>query len=196
MVRKLLSKLIARVMTTLLHYQGKGKLEALRSRANTDIAADVYLGEGSNIIVSGDYSLLRLGQKVYMRNFCNILMFPKASLVIGEQVFFNNYCSVNCLYDIAIGAGTSIGEGVKIYDHNHAYHYESDGTLILERDQYTYGKVRIGKNCWLGSNVTILKGVEIGDNVIIGANCLVYKSIPSGSVVKHVENLEITTGKQ
>ncbi|MBI5370450.1 MAG: acyltransferase [Sphingobacteriales bacterium] len=161
----------------------------------TKIAPDAYLGEGSNIIVSGKYRQLHIGARMYMRNFCSILLDTDASLVIGDKVFFNNGCSVNCLHDIEIGAGTSIGEGVKIYDHNHSYHYEQDGTLVLERDQYTYGRVRIGKNCWLGSNVTVLKGVEIGDNVIIGANCLIYKSIPSGSVVKHIENLEISVSK-
>ena len=33
--------------------------------------------------------------------------------------------------------------------------------------------------------------VEIGDNVIIGANCLIHKSIPSNTIVKHMENLII-----
>lgn len=45
------------------------------------------------------------------------------------------------------------------------------------------GKVKIGDNCFIGMNATILKGVTIGKNVIIGANSIVCKDIPSNVVV-------------
>ena len=43
----------------------------------------------------------------------------------------------------------------------------------------------IGKHCWIGSNVTIIKGASIGDNCVIGAGSLVTGGtvIPDGSVV-------------
>lgn len=44
------------------------------------------------------------------------------------------------------------------------------------------GKVSIGNNVYIATNVTILKGVSIGDNCIIGAGSIVTKSIPSNSV--------------
>ena len=40
--------------------------------------------------------------------------------------------------------------------------------------------IKIGKNCWITSNVTILPGVTIGDSVIIGAGSVVTKDIPGG----------------
>jgi maltose O-acetyltransferase len=39
--------------------------------------------------------------------------------------------------------------------------------------------IRIGNNCWITTNVTILGGVTIGDNTIIGAGSVVTKDIPS-----------------
>ncbi len=74
-------------------------------------------------------------------------------------------------------------------NHNHKYEFDKD--LKVDRNSFTIAAVKIGKNCWIGSNVIILKGVTIGDNVIIGANCLVYKSVPSNSIVKHQESLII-----
>ena len=41
----------------------------------------------------------------------------------------------------------------------------------------------VGKDCWIGSNVTILKGVRIGDNTVIGAGCLIRQDIPANSIV-------------
>ena len=85
---------------------------------------------------------------------------------------------------ITIGKNTLFGEGVKLYDHNHKYHFNELKELKISRDEYKIGDITIGANCWIGSNVTILNNVEIGDNVIIGANNLIYKSIPSNTIVK------------
>ena len=42
--------------------------------------------------------------------------------------------------------------------------------------------VTIGRNVWLGANVTVLPGVTIGDNSVIGACSLVTKDIPANMV--------------
>lgn len=38
--------------------------------------------------------------------------------------------------------------------------------------------IKIGNNCWIGADVTILPGVTIGDNTVIGAKSVVTKDIP------------------
>ncbi|KAH3687064.1 hypothetical protein WICPIJ_001954, partial [Wickerhamomyces pijperi] len=43
--------------------------------------------------------------------------------------------------------------------------------------------IRIGDNCWLGANVTILPGVTLGDNVVVGAGATVTKDVESNSLV-------------
>ena len=150
------------------------------------ISTKFLIGKFRNIQVDENaYLLIKDG--VIIREFFNLLVFKDARLTIGENVFFNNYCSVNCLGNISIGDNTLLGEGVKIYDHNHKYVF--DKGLKVEREQFNISEVSIGKNCWIGSSVTILKGVSIGDNVIIGANCLIYKSIPENSIIKERADL-------
>jgi acetyltransferase-like isoleucine patch superfamily enzyme len=73
---------------------------------------------------------------------------------------------------------------VKLYDHNHLITTENNQVNIA-KDQFKSAPIIIGKNCWIGSNVTILKGVTIGDNVVIGANNLIHKSIPANTIVKY-----------
>lgn len=108
-------------------------------------------------------------------------------LVIGRGVFFNNYCTVATQSSVKIGDGTLFGENVKIYDHNHCY---SDPLLPIKDQGYTSAPITIGRHCWIGSNVVILKGVTIGDNCVIGAGCVVYKSIPSGTIVIAKQTLQ------
>ena len=115
-------------------------------------------------------SEIQFGNNIYIRN--------NALLKIDDNVFMNNYCSINCLEKIELGENTLFGEGVKIYDHNHQYSSEK-----IEHQKFTTAPVKIGKNCWLGSNVIILKGVTIGDNVILGAGCIIYKDVPANSIV-------------
>ena len=141
------------------------------------------------------YYLLKLPNitkiKPYSKNikfgdFCNFSFYPKSNILvsnnallkINDNVFMNNFCSINCLEKIEIGENTLFGEGVKIYDHNHQYSSEK-----IEHQEFNTAPIKIGKNCWLGSNVIILKGVTIGDNVILGAGCVVHKDIPSNSIV-------------
>ena len=119
-----------------------------------------------------------LEDNINLRNYCNILVGNDAILNISSNVFMNNYCSINCLDKIEIGENTLLGEGVKLYDHNHQYSPQK-----VEHQKFNTAPIKIGKNCWLGSNVIILKGVTIGDNVILGAGCVVHKDIPSNSII-------------
>lgn len=43
--------------------------------------------------------------------------------------------------------------------------------------------VSLGKDCFVGSDVSILVNVAIGDNVIIGAGAVVNKDISSNCLV-------------
>ncbi len=127
-------------------------------------------------------SHIEIEKDVIFRDFCNVMVYPNAKLKLGKYVFFNRYCSINCLGEIEVGDYTIFGEGVKLYDHNHLY---NDVNKIIQQEGCSIGKIVIGRNCWVGANVTILNNVTIGDNVVIGANNLIYNSIPSGVVIKN-----------
>ena len=124
-----------------------------------------------------------IGDNVICRNFENFHV-SSGKVILHDGVFINNSCSFNCMERIEIGSGTMMGEGVRFYDHDHIYTAEK-----IEKWQWTTAPIRVGRDCWIGSNVTILKGVTIGDNTIIGAGCLVRKDIPANSVVYNDGNL-------
>ena len=135
------------------------------------------LGVNCNVTLWGNFNF-SIDSGVYLRNFCRIQV-EGGRLKIGKNTFFNNFCSINCLHKIIIGDNCLFGEGVKLYDHNHNY----SGAEPINRQGYSLGEIIIGNNCWIGSNVVILKNVHIGNNVVIGANCVIHKNIESDSIV-------------
>ena len=136
-----------------------------------------------NIFQIDDRAHFIVGTNVICRNFENFHV-SSGKVILHGGVFINNSCSFNCLERIEIGADTMMGEGVRFYDHDHIYTTET-----IEKWQWTTAPIRVGRDCWIGSNVTILKGVTIGDNTIIGAGCLIRNDIPSNSVVYNDGNL-------
>ena len=161
----------------------------LRKNEKSSIPNSTKIGNYTNCIISPD-AYIYFGNKIDIRNNCNFVVGKKAELKIGDAVFMNNSCSINCLEKIEIGENTLFGEAVKIYDHNHQYSYENGNLQVSPRD-FTLGAVKIGKNCWLGSNVVVLKGVTIGDNVILGAGCVIHKDVPANSIVLNKQELII-----
>ena len=151
----------------------------------------VGINHQENIIQDGNWNVFQIdrkaslivGNNVICRNFENFHI-SGGKLILHDGVFINNSCSFNCMERIEIGNGTMMGEGVRFYDHDHVYTAEK-----IEKWQWITAPIRVGRDCWIGSNVTILKGVTIGNNTIIGAGCLVRKDIPSNSVVYNDGNL-------
>ena len=131
---------------------------------------------------------LKVGKKVSARKSFNIRIGERGKLEIGDNCFFNNNLSISVMDNIKIGDNSIFGENVKIYDHNHIFNIEE--TLIKDSG-YKVKEVSIGTNCWIGSNVVILKGVSIGNNVVVGANCLIKEDIPDNIIVQLKNNIDL-----
>ncbi len=131
-------------------------------------------------------SSVEIGDNVQLRDYCQFRTGMNGKLKIGDRVFFNNHCSITCFNEITIGNDCQFGESVKFYDHNH--HFRNKAKLMKQQG-YSIGSIRIGNNCWFGSNVIILKDVEIGDNVVVGAGCVIYRSVPSNTIVINKQEL-------
>lgn len=94
--------------------------------------------------------------------------------LISMAVSGGCYFGIDKGYTLEIGEGTLWAPNVCIRTGNHG---------LIDRDEFVCDNIKIGKNCWLGFGVVILKGVEIGDNVTVGANSVVTKSFPSNVVI-------------
>ena len=132
---------------------------------------------------------LEIGSKTTWRRNFSIIIGKGGKVSIGNNCFFNNDCSLTSLKSIKIGKGTLFGENVKIYDHNHKFNNLS---LPIKGQGYSISEISIGSHCWIGSNVTILKGVHIGDNCVVGAGCVINRNIANNTIVsRNSSNLDL-----
>jgi acetyltransferase-like isoleucine patch superfamily enzyme len=100
-------------------------------------------------------------------------------LVVGACTIFGHHCTLASKQEIIIGEDCLIAEMVSIRDHNHRF----DRLDIPVREQGAVtAPIYIGRNVWLASKVTVVKGVSIGDNAIVGANAVVTKDIPPNAI--------------
>ncbi len=54
---------------------------------------------------------------------------------------------------------------------------------ILRENHYVYNlPIHIGRNVWIGSNVSIMPGITIGDNTVVGAGSVVTHDLPANVV--------------
>jgi acetyltransferase-like isoleucine patch superfamily enzyme len=96
---------------------------------------------------------------------------------------------------IEIEDDCAIAEMVVIRDQDHRFGVGPG----LRESGAEYSPVRIGRNVWIGSKATILRGVSIGDNSVVGASSVVTKDIATGSVAVGVPAKvvrEIAAGRQ
>lgn len=93
----------------------------------------------------------------------------------GKNVFINHSAILSASGGIEFQDGVSIAPGVRIATINHDFNER--------HTKYTYGKVTIKKNAWIGMNVTICPGVTIGENAVVAAGAIVTKDVLDNALV-------------
>lgn len=117
---------------------------------------------------------------------CDFEVHGEGSLFIGEGTYFNRYCMISAQKSVRIGKRCMFGPGVKIFDNNHRFS-PTEGVS----SQLRIGEITIGDYCWIASDAIILKGAHIGDCCLVGAGCVISGKVPSGTIVKQKQEMEI-----
>jgi acetyltransferase-like isoleucine patch superfamily enzyme len=98
---------------------------------------------------------------------------PEPTVVLRRHVGIGWHTIVSAKKSIMIGDCTRIGPFCHIIDQDHGI---SRGELAMNQGAII-DPVEIGRDCWLGSGVRVLKSVTIGDGAIIGAGSVVNRNV-------------------
>jgi acetyltransferase-like isoleucine patch superfamily enzyme len=155
------------------------RLEAVGNDFEIGKYCVIRRNEGARII---------LGRGFCTRNFVTLNV--RGVLEIGDNVFINAYTSINVRDTVSIGSETLIGEGVRIYDHDHLFR---TANTPVAASGFKLGAVRIGRNVWLGSNAVILRGITIGDGAVVAAGAVVSRDVPADHLYFSRDRIEPIT---
>lgn len=132
------------------------------SKKGIHFGDNVSIGAFSRIIVST--SLNDIGNKI----------------VIGNNVGIGEFAYLGGAGGLQIGDECIIGQYLSCHPENHNY---EDLNISIRHQGVSRKGITIGKNCWIGSKVTILDGVNIDNGCIIAAGSVVTKSFPENSII-------------
>jgi acetyltransferase-like isoleucine patch superfamily enzyme len=123
---------------------------------------NVSIGAFSRVIVST--SLNNIGNKI----------------VIGNNVGIGEFAYLGGAGGLEIGDECIVGQYLSCHPENHNH---SNLEIAIRHQGVSRKGITIGENCWIGSKVTILDGVNIGNGSIIAAGSVVTKSFPENSII-------------
>ena len=98
------------------------------------------------------------------------------NITIGRRVFINSGCTFQDQGGVVIGDDCLIGHNAVLATLNH----DLDPT---RRADLHPAPIILGRNVWIGSNVTVLAGVTVGENAVVAAASVVTKDVPANTVV-------------
>jgi len=161
-----------------------------RNNPKSSIATNFKLGPNNYYDISSD-ATISIAENVMINESNYLTIKNKANFSIGKNTYITR-ATISCLGQIEIGENCILGEGMKLFDHNHEYTKEP---FSVSKTDFNIGFIKVGNNVWTGANVVILKDVKIGDNVIIGAGCVVHKDVPSNSIIVNNQEHKIISNE-
>lgn len=132
---------------------------------------------GASCHIRLERSTLRILGRVDLRPGVNVWAM-NAEVVIGNDTVLNGPTSIVAASRVEIGSHCRIARNTTIMDcdmHKHA--------LAGEKPEDVAKQITIRDRCWIGHNVTILKGVTIGEGAIVAAHSVVKNDIHPGTMV-------------
>ena len=80
-------------------------------------------------------------------------------------------------YLVEIGENTTLAGGVTLCTHDNSV------SKMIPDCTDMFGKITIGRNCFIGQNSLIMYGVTLADDIVVAAGSVVTKSFLSGRVI-------------
>ena len=111
-------------------------------------------------------------------NCCFLLgtLFTHSEAEVGERIYMGAHCIIGVA---TVGDETMLADHVYVLSGGHQHGTADPGVSFQDQPQ-RFTRVRIGRNCWVGTNVVIM--ADVGENCVIGAGSVVTKPIPHNSV--------------
>lgn len=138
----------------------------------------IFMDRGAQPYARRGYGRLILGRWIHL-GVRTALRCHEGTLSLGDKGVLARDVSINCYLDVEIGDSALIADDVYISDFDHKF---TDLDIPIKDQGIVKSRVRIERNVWLGTKVTVSRGVTIGEGAVVGANAVVTRDLPAYSV--------------
>jgi acetyltransferase-like isoleucine patch superfamily enzyme len=160
----------------LVRYLRYARLRLTRPHVITE--GMVFLGKGVDAYAGRGYGRLVIGKFAHIGDH-TALRAHEGTVRIGDKAVLGARVTVNSYLHVEIGPTSLIGDDTYICDFDHRYE-RLDQPI---KDQgIVKAPVRIGRDVWLGTKATVLRGVDVGEGCVVGAGSVVTHDLPPYSV--------------
>lgn len=132
--------------------------------------SEMRIGKGVTLVSDSTYNVAGVNHPVIIST-----MAEGAKIVLHDGVGISGG-SIVTSSTIEIGENTQLGVNCNIWGTDF---HSIDASERKRGNGAKSAPIKIGKDCWIGANVTVLKGVAIGDGAVIGTGSVVTKDVPA-----------------
>ena len=140
------------------------------------VASDVVLGRDVQLYAFVNLYGCRVGDETRIGTFVEI----QKGATVGARCKISSHTFI--CEGVTLEDEVFVGHGVMFTNDRWPRATRPDGTPQTEAD-WTLEHTVVRRGASIGSNATILCGLEIGERAIVGAGAVVTKSVPPGAVV-------------
>jgi acetyltransferase-like isoleucine patch superfamily enzyme len=138
----------------------------------------IFMDRGVELYARKGYGRLILGRWIHL-GVDTALRCHEGTLSLGDKSVLARDVSINCYLDVEIGDSALIADTVYISDFDHNF---TNLTIPIKDQGISKSRVRIERDVWLGTKVTVCSGVLIGEGAVVGANAVVTGDLPAYAV--------------
>ncbi len=138
----------------------------------------VFLDRGVELYARRGYGRLVLGRWIHL-GANTALRCHEGTLSVGDKSVLGRNNSINCYLDVEIGAAALFADDIFISDFDHKF---ADLDRPIKDQGIAKSRVRVEPDVWIGTKVTVTRGVVIGTGTVVGANAVVTHDLPPCSV--------------
>ncbi len=183
------TSLILRGLQLVLYFRNP-KMMLLGKRVSffnlSKISFGKFLKLGNDVFISAlGKKGVQIGNNVGIGAFSRVVVSTSFNhlgefITIGNNVGIGEFAYLGGAGGIEIGDDCIIGQYFSCHAENHFF---SDHSKPIRHQGIIRKGIKIGNNCWIGSKVTILDGVEIGSGCVVAAGAVVHQSFPKNSII-------------
>jgi UDP-2-acetamido-3-amino-2,3-dideoxy-glucuronate N-acetyltransferase len=140
------------------------------------VAPDVELGRDVKIYAFVNLYGCRVGDETRIGTFVEI----QKGATVGARCKISSHTFI--CEGVTLEDEVFVGHGVMFTNDRWPRATRADGTPQTEED-WTMEATIVRRGASIGSNATILCGLEIGERAVVGAGAVVTRSVPAGAVV-------------